>query len=1347
MKHLILILSILFFVQSNFLHCQTTGLVDTTYNTYNIDVEFSGFDDLVKSVIPLPNGKYLVAGFFQEVDGDSLNRIARLNNDGTVDASFNVAGAGFDNYVYGMKQLINGNYAVWGGFSTYNNQVAEKVAIINSNGNLIYGFNNLDTVFTYVEALDEFSNGDLAIAGFYSNPIPNFHSKMFRYSQQGVRDTSFDSGIITDQGIREILINYNDDVFISGRFNAVNGQQQYCIAKFDSIGVLDSTFNLDFQPSSYLSISNMIVPDMYLLMDSSILISTSNISSIGGTACSNILKLRNDGSLDITFIDGANSLVNHGMVESASGTLYIGGRKFDSNGVEDSSYLRGTGTGIFDYAGKLVSFGSDILRRNIGGELDATFRQNKGVFGRVNVVEPLPDGRYYLGGTFTSVDKNELFGVARMMQDGTVDPTFDFNPGLTRTFESSIFPTYVLNDIDVQSDGKLLLAGEFDMVHKSFHEGVVRLNQDGSLDTTFKMYPTYIGELLEVSALDNGKVLVFGEAGFSGVGNGLGYSSLIRLNSDGSLDSSFQFDYTVLNSIGQINDVAFLPSGKIALLVSYTWYYAQPSDPEIFIVNSDGSIDQNYNNSTDLVGTQNKISYDSQGNLIIALSHLSGPPNTYGGVEIPNLIKISPSGALLTQFAPAIDSLYDVKDFLVLPNDQIVLVYGDSLIRLNTDGSRDYSFLGVAGRFKGFNVGHLEFVAATGDIIAGAYGNVSSSNNYTPGIFRFETDYSTDCSNRDLVVEHFSDITCSNAGALEIKALNYQGDIMYSWDNGPYVLNDTLFTTTVPGPHYLSVYDTAGCSVNLAYIFSGSPNQYAVDDRLNLSPGSFRPGFPSSIDIVYQNDGCLPSTGEVRLVLDSLLSYSSAWIAPDQINGDTLIWNYTSINNDSLSYANRVFVGVSLQAQIGDFVYLTASMNGAPDVDSTNNSQIMIGPVINGYDPNDKSVYPIGECTPHFVEEGQKFTYTIRFQNTGNAEAVNIHIDDTLSPFLDPNSVRVIASSHDMYTELLGSNLLRFKFDSIMLIDSLSSPEGSKGYVIFEVDHIAQVFDETYIDNQVGIYFDFNPAVITNTVYNTIKTQGYLQAPQQMSLQDCDSVYWEGDYYNQAGVYEKTYSNIYGCDSTLVLDLNLSHSIELKDTVAACNEFYWPETGQVYGSSGEYQAIYSAINGCDSILTLNLDITEVDYNIGVASDGSLFPIDSLLGSTYQWFNCDSNYMVLPNETNATYLPAIEGMYSVQIVNGACSDTSSCFLVDYLSTQNFDLNTIEVYPNPVHDDIKVRSKEPITSLRVINNLGQQMGSAQPNSREYIWDVTNFTPGVYLLQITSATEVKTVRVIKN
>jgi uncharacterized repeat protein (TIGR01451 family) len=143
---------------------------------------------------------------------------------------------------------------------------------------------------------------------------------------------------------------------------------------------------------------------------------------------------------------------------------------------------------------------------------------------------------------------------------------------------------------------------------------------------------------------------------------------------------------------------------------------------------------------------------------------------------------------------------------------------------------------------------------------------------------------------------------------------------------------------------------------------------------------------------------------------------------------------------------------------------------------------------IGSYDPNDKQAMPEGYGAQHFLKANTDLEYKIRFQNTGTDTAFNIVVLDTLSEFLDANSVRPGASSHLYAYELLENNVLQFTFNNIMLPDSHVNQIGSNGFFKFRVKQKADNPDGTLLENKAAIYFDFNAPIITNLVYHTIGT-------------------------------------------------------------------------------------------------------------------------------------------------------------------------------------------------------------------------------------------------------------------
>ena len=157
-----------------------------------------------------------------------------------------------------------------------------------------------------------------------------------------------------------------------------------------------------------------------------------------------------------------------------------------------------------------------------------------------------------------------------------------------------------------------------------------------------------------------------------------------------------------------------------------------------------------------------------------------------------------------------------------------------------------------------------------------------------------------------------------------------------------------------------------------------------------------------------------------------------------------------------------------------------------PQDDADFNVDILCQEVVAAYDPNQKQASPLGYQDPHYIEANTMLDYTIQFQNTGTDTARKVVIQDILSPFLDPATFRRGASSHPYEVKMEGQGLLIFTFDNIMLPDSNINEPASHGFVQFKIEQKADLPIGTVIENTASIFFDFNPPIITNTVYHTI---------------------------------------------------------------------------------------------------------------------------------------------------------------------------------------------------------------------------------------------------------------------
>ncbi|HRP59229.1 MAG TPA: T9SS type A sorting domain-containing protein [Vicingus sp.] len=417
-------------------------------------------------------------------------------------------------------------------------------------------------------------------------------------------------------------------------------------------------------------------------------------------------------------------------------------------------------------------------------------------------------------------------------------------------------------------------------------------------------------------------------------------------------------------------------------------------------------------------------------------------------------------------------------------------------------------------------------------------GDCAQSGHYAYAYVDAECVAPTPCMFFELSLTDVNNIRCDSSGYISTFVENGSVPYTYQWSSGE---TTSEIYPTIPGIYDLTVTDSVGCELTKSVLINGPDNLTQFDLDVNLNTNFFRAGQTTRIDLNVFNDGCVDTSGQLTLVLDDLVSFSSAYPVPDVINGDTLIWNTPSLNYDSTHFMPYVDVFTSTSAVIGDVVCFNVSI--APtmgDADTTNNQKQYCYTVINSYDPNYKEVYPKGECFENYVLDNQELTYTVHFQNTGTAPAIDIFIMDTLNANLDINTVRIVGQSHDnLVTEVVNGNTLKFIFDNINLPDSISDEAASHGSVVFTIQPITTIASPSRVENSVGIYFDFNEPIITNTVFNTF-VDGIPHSETILNETAITSYDLNGTIYDSTGTYYQYLSSVDGCDSTIVLNLTIT---------------------------------------------------------------------------------------------------------------------------------------------------------------------------------------------------------------
>lgn len=249
-----------------------------------------------------------------------------------------------------------------------------------------------------------------------------------------------------------------------------------------------------------------------------------------------------------------------------------------------------------------------------------------------------------------------------------------------------------------------------------------------------------------------------------------------------------------------------------------------------------------------------------------------------------------------------------------------------------------------------------------------------------------------------------------------------------------------------------------------------------------------RPDWDMKVRLTFQNMGPSTEFGQVSFELPPGMTVTWSNDPSYTVTGNTVTWNYV----DLLPFESR-FIQVNtytpLSYQIGEMVTVSGQIVGL-GVDQTplDNQVTLLTEVVDSYDPNIKEVNPSGALTPEILSGQAYMNYTVHFQNTGTAEAINIYIHDTISQLLDLSTFQFIGSSHDAEVHILDNRLVEFRFTNINLPDSTTNELESHGSVSYRIKPHAMLGGMDLIQNTAYIYFDLNVPVVTNTTENWILT-------------------------------------------------------------------------------------------------------------------------------------------------------------------------------------------------------------------------------------------------------------------
>jgi uncharacterized delta-60 repeat protein len=575
--------------QGRITRLNTDGLEDTTF------IKGTGFNGTVNIIVIQPDEKILVGGAFTSYNGTTANRLIRLNSNGTIDTSFNI-GAGFNSLVNDINLLPSGKLYVGGNFSTNN------IILLNSNGSTDTSFNvnaygfayqNVNSIVTQSDGkvvlggtfastgssgpagivrLNPIGNIDTSFnavvsspvnykPGFYVTPVVNFVYQqpdgkfivcggfrkfqntysygIIRLNNDGSVDTAFNQYFFTPfYSFTKIFVSSTNKIYLIGQYAQLTSEEYLSdIFRLENYNTIDKTKlvnNIFNTPSSISAVEPIVISfinddQIVLNIDSGAQVTTS-VPTMGRfiKLDRNLLPVQNERLNDIRLVNSyaGNITIRSYLVTSDNKILMSGSPivqyddtrtvrniiRMNSDGSRDTTFNTLNGfpedsttqfatlfceaPGLKYYVFTLLSNTSTYsgvtvrgaIRINNDGSLDSTFVSNS-FFGGVNtnIIRALvqPDGKLVFIGTFTSVQSIPRRFMCRLNTNGTVDSSFD--PGFG--FGALDTPTTTVANsskaLAIQPDGKFIVVGGFYFYNGTLAKGIVRINTDGSIDSSF----------------------------------------------------------------------------------------------------------------------------------------------------------------------------------------------------------------------------------------------------------------------------------------------------------------------------------------------------------------------------------------------------------------------------------------------------------------------------------------------------------------------------------------------------------------------------------------------------------------------------------------------------------------------------------------------------------------------------------------------------------------------------------------------------------------------------------------------------------------------------------------------
>jgi uncharacterized delta-60 repeat protein len=702
------------------------GSLDTLFNTK------SGANASITAIGLQSDGKIIIGGNFTIYDGQSVGSIARLNPDGSFDATFNSAGmyntpGATGGTINDISITADNRIYIGGGFTAYNGTSIARFARLYPEGNLDTSFVTGTGPNSSINVIKQQTDGKILIGGGFANYNSNVSARLARVNTDGSFDPTFVVGTGAANTVRTIVLESDGKIVIGGQFATYNSVAKNGVARLNADGSIDAAFNVSGTGASVFSILRQ-TDGKYVV--------GGFFPAIGGTTRQSIARLNADGGFDATFNSGTGL---NPTGSPAAGSINDMALLADGSVVLVGSFTSYNGTAR-----------SSIARAASNGALDAGLAPTATQAGNIWAISRQADGKVLIGGQFSAVNGSPRSNIARLNANGTLDTSFDPGTGVTGGLVISFA---------VQPDGKILLGGGFTFYNGTSVKGIARLNADGTLDTSFVVGTGIDSEVWTIAVQTNGKILLGG--GFTTF-NSVSANNIVCLNADGSRDTSFAMG-TGVN--GLVHKIAVQADGKILLGGEFSTYNGS-ARARLMRLNADASVDASFNPGT-INSAVNDFALQADGKVALV-----GGFTTINGTTRNRIARLNADGSLDTSFDPGAGVSGGNPNAIVAQPDGKYLVGGqftiggglpkNRILRVRADGSIDHKFLSGLGPVATSGLSIRTIVAVNGKYLIGGQFETYNTSARTglvliSSVTKAPTDFDGDGITDIAIIRHYDD--------------------------------------------------------------------------------------------------------------------------------------------------------------------------------------------------------------------------------------------------------------------------------------------------------------------------------------------------------------------------------------------------------------------------------------------------------------------------------------------------------------------------------------------------------------------------------------------------------------